>query len=354
MTETLDMLLAHVPAFDTAAAAQAQARLDTLTKPPGSLGVLETLAVQLAGITGQVRPQLAAAAVLVAAGDHGVVAEGISPYPQAVTAQMVGNFLAGGAAISALARNAGARVIIADAGIATPLPAHPQLHRLGLGGATANLRHNDAMSRDEAEAAVLAGARLVAQEWARAPFALLALGEMGIGNTTAAACLTSFFTGTPPDITVGRGTGLDDAGVAHKRLVVADALARVAPTTGPLGALAALGGREIAVLAGAALAASARRVPLILDGYISTSAALVAATLCPPLRSFFLAAHQSAEGGHRVALAHLGLRPLLQWDMRLGEGSGAALVVPLVRAAARMIDEMATFAEAGVSDRGDA
>ena len=348
---TFQDLIAGIPPLDLDARQAARLRLDRLTKPPGSLGALEDLAAQLAAITGRVRPTAEYAAVLVAAADHGVVAEGVSPYPQAVTAQMVLNFLRGGAAINALAATVGARVIVVDAGVAADLPDHPALRRGAVLRGTGNLRREPAMSRGVAAEALLAGARIVFEE-AALGLDLLALGEMGIGNTTAAAALTSAFTGAAPELTTGRGTGVDEAGLARKRAVVAGALERARPDDAdPLGTLAELGGLEIALLAGAALAAAAQRIPVLLDGYIATSAALAAAALAPDVRGYLIAGHRSAEPGHRIALDHLGLRPLLELDMRLGEGSGAALAIPIVRAAARAIREMATFEDAGVSDR---
>jgi nicotinate-nucleotide--dimethylbenzimidazole phosphoribosyltransferase len=352
MTATaLQALIDSIPALETAAAEAARARLERLTKPPGSLGALEDLAVRLAAITGRVKPPVAQPAVLIAAADHGVVAEGVSPYPQAVTAQMVSNFLAGGAAINVLAGVVGARVVVVNAGVAAELPNHPRLVHAATARGTRNLLREPAMARDVALQTMLRGAAIVAAE-AEAGMDLLALGEMGIGNSTSAACLTSAYTGAPPEQTTGRGTGVDDAGLRHKRGVVAAALARAHPERlDPLAILAELGGLEIALLAGAALAAAARRIPVLLDGYIATSAALAAAAIAPPVRGFLIAGHRSAEPGHRLALAHLELRPLLELDMRLGEGSGAALAIPLVQAAARVMSDMATFETAGVSDR---
>jgi nicotinate-nucleotide--dimethylbenzimidazole phosphoribosyltransferase len=352
---SLPQLIDSIPELDSGAAAAAGARLDRLTKPPGSLGTLEVLMMRLAAITGQARPAIRRPAVLVAAADHGVVAEGVSPYPQEVTIQMVGNFLRGGAAINALAAAAGARVIVVDAGVAGELPDDPQLIRAAVRRGAGNLLREPAMSRDEAIATLGAGARIVATEAERG-LDLLAIGEMGIGNTTAAACLTAVFTGAAPEVVTGRGTGVSDEGLLRKRAIVAAAVARSgleprAAAGDPLAALTELGGLEIALLAGAALAAAARRIPVLLDGYISTAAALVAVGLAPRLAGFLIAGHRSSEPGHRIALDHLGLRPLLELDMRLGEGSGAALAIPIVRAAARCLDEMATFDEAGVSDR---
>jgi nicotinate-nucleotide--dimethylbenzimidazole phosphoribosyltransferase len=336
-------LCMRIPATNSAAATAARTHLDRLAKPPGSLGMLEDLVVRLAAITGQFRPEFARPTLLVAAGDHGVVAERVSAYPQAVTGQMVLNFLRGGAAINALAASVGARLIVVDAGVAAELPDHPGLRRVAIGRGTHNLLREPAMTRPDAAAAMLAGARIVAAE-IDGGLDLLALGEMGIGNTTAAACLTSAFTSAAPELTTGRGAGLDDTRLAHKRTVVAGALRRARPKPAdPIGVLAELGGFEIALLAGAALAAATRRVPVVLDGYATAGAALVAVALAPNSRPYLIAGHRSAEPGHRVALEHLGLQPLLTLEMRLGEGSGAALALPIIQAAARVMREMATF-----------
>ena len=342
----------HVVAPDTRAAAAAQHRLDRLTKPPGSLGRLEDLAVQLAATQARPLPQIAHPVVLLAAADHGVAAEGVSPYPQAVTGQMVLNFLAGGAAINALAASVGAALRIVDAGVIADLPGDPRLLRAALRRGTGNLYREPAMTRGEAAAMLRAGMAIVA---GIEQLDLLAIGEMGIGNSTSAACLTCVFAGATPEQATGRGTGLDDAGLARKRAVVAGALKRAgARASDPLGALAELGGLEIALLAGALIGAAGRRVPLLLDGYIATAAALAADALEPGLRVHMIAAHRSAEPGHALALAHLGLRPLLELDMRLGEGSGAALAIPIVRAACAVLSEMATFDEAGVDQKPEA
>lgn len=365
MYETqLTALCIAVPDADSAAAAATQARLDRLTKPPGSLGQLESLMVRLAASTGHVCPRLKHPAVLLAAADHGVAAEGVSAYPQAVTAQMVQNFLAGGAAINALSAATGARIILVDAGVLDDLPEHPALQRLHIRRGSGNIAREPAMQRDEALAALLAGARIVEAEQ-QLGLDILLTGEMGIANTTPAAALTSAFTGAAPAQTVGRGTGLGDAALKYKQQIVAMALRRYAANKAdhqlllpdPLLLLCELGGLEIAVLAGAMLAAAARRIPVLLDGYITTSAALVAAALAPNLRSHLFAAHCSAEPGHALALEHLELTtrasagPLLQLDLRLGEGSGAALALPLLVSATRLLRDMATFEQAGVSDR---
>ena len=362
---------------DPGAAIAARRHLDSLTKPPGSLGRLEDLAVRLATIRGAA-PRVDAPVVFVFAGDHGVVAEGVSAYPQTVTSQMLENFLAGGAAINVLARQAGARVVVADFGVAIPPratvrmdvgglggrpepPNSRQIHE-GLGGrpeppnfkqirlapGTANMALGPAMSSSQATAAIEAGAAL-ADEAAAGGADLFAIGEMGIGNTTAAAAITAAITGVPPERVTGRGTGVDDATWGRKVDVVRRALAinHPDPRDG-LAVLAAVGGFEIAGLVGVVLAGAAHRVPVAVDGFIATSAALIAVTLAPESRHALFAAHRSAEPGHTVALEHLGLEPYLDLGLRLGEGTGAALFIHLARAAARIYGEMATFKSAGV------
>jgi nicotinate-nucleotide--dimethylbenzimidazole phosphoribosyltransferase len=343
--------ITHVPTLDAAAMSAARDRLDQLTKPRGSLGRLETIAVQLAGITAQPRPRFAQKAVLILAADHGVAAEGVSAYPQAVTAQMVMNFLAGGAAINVLARGAGARVVVADLGVAATLPASAELIARKVGFGTANLAVGPAMSRREALTAITAGIDVVQDEIDRG-LDLLALGEMGIGNTTAASAIIATMTGRPAFEVTGRGTGLSMDRWRWKVSVVERALARNHPDRNdPLDVLAKVGGYEIAGLVGAILAAAARRVPVLLDGFIAGAAALLVAGLCPASREFLLAAHRSAENGHQYSLAALELCPLLDLELRLGEGTGAVLAMHLVDAAAAILAEMATFAEAGVAEK---
>ncbi len=330
-----------------AAAATAQRHLDALTKPPGSLGRLEELAVRLAALTGRA-PRVTAPVIFTFAADHGVVAEGVSAYPQSVTAQMVENFLRGGAAVNVLARQAGARVVVADFGVATPLGAPAGLVVCRIGAGTANLAQGAAMTRAEAVEAIEAGAAL-AEEAIATGADLLGTGEMGIGNTTAASAITAAVTGAPAEAVTGRGTGVDDTGRQRKVAVVERALRVNAPDAGDgLDVLARLGGFEIAGLVGVILAGAAHRVPVALDGFIAGAAALVAVTLAPDARHALFASHRSAEPGHALALRHLGLEPYLALDMRLGEGTGAALFIPLARAAAAIYAEMATFKSAGV------
>jgi len=359
----LAALCVAVPGPDNVAATAAEQRLDTLTKPRGSLGQIEHLLVRLAASTAQTCPSLAQRGVLLAAADHGVAAEGVSAYPQAVTAQMVQNFLTGGAAINALAKAAGARIILVDAGVVGDIPTHPDVHYLGIRRGSGNIAREPAMRPDEAQAILLAGAEIVHKARAAEGLDLLALGEMGIANTTPAAALTSAFTAAPPVQTVGRGTGIDEDGLSRKREVVAAALARSKDPSAMsaergLHLLCELGGLEIALLAGATIAAASHRIPVLLDGYITTSAALVATALAPNVAHHLIASHCSAEPGHALALEWLGLTtergagPLLQLDLRLGEGSGAALAMPLLVGATSLMREMATFTQAGVSQQG--
>jgi nicotinate-nucleotide--dimethylbenzimidazole phosphoribosyltransferase len=355
--------------------AEARARQDRLTKPRGALGRLEELSVHLAGIAGVCPPPVPApAAVVVFAADHGVVAEGVTPWPQEVTAQMVANFVSGGAAINVLARAAGASVTVVDVGVATPLPpgcdGAPGLIRHPLGPGTANFVEEAAMdlaacraaldlgaelaaklvaggSALESEAGV--GAPLVAGEGAR----VLVTGEMGIGNTTSSAAVVAALTGRPPGAVTGRGTGVDDAGLSHKTSVVERALARhaTAVATGPLETLAAFGGYETAALVGFIVGGAAAGVPVLIDGLIADAALLAAERLVPGVAARSIAGHRSVEPGAAAVLEELGLVPVLDLDLRLGEGSGACLAIPILEAAARILAEMATFGAAGVTDK---
>lgn len=351
--DRLPLCLPHsLPPRDAQAAERAARHIDSLTKPPGSLGRLEWLAIELAAIQGEPLPRVSPPGVLVFAADHGVAAEGVSAFPQAVTAQMVANFAAGGAAINVFARQHGARLEVIDVGVASPLPAelaeHPQLVHDRVRPGTANLLEADAMSREEAERAIAVGMR-AAERAVAAGCRCLIVGEMGIANTTASSAVLAVLTGEPLGPLVGRGTGIDDARLAHKREVIERAIAaREADPEDPLGVLAALGGLEIAAMAGAFLGGAARRVPLLVDGFIATVAALVACRLCPALRDTLIFGHRSREPGHEVALAALKARPLLDLELCLGEGSGAALAFPLLDSACRMLAEMATFADAGI------
>jgi nicotinate-nucleotide--dimethylbenzimidazole phosphoribosyltransferase len=326
----------------------ARRHLDSLTKPPGSLGRLEEIALRLAVLRGAA-PEVIRPVIFTFAADHGVVAEGVSAYPQVVTAQMVENFTHGGAAVNVLARQAGARVVIADFGVATPLGRSPDLVECPIARGTANIAEGPAMTREHAIRAVEAGARL-ADEAMDAGADLLATGEMGIGNTTAASAITAAITGAPAELVTGRGTGIDDTALARKVVAVRRALEinRPDPRDG-LDVLTKVGGFEIGGLVGVILAGAARRVPVALDGFIAGAAALLAVTLAPDSRHALFASHRSAEPGHARALEHLGLEPYLDLGLRLGEGTGAALFIHLARAAALVWSQMATFKAAGVS-----
>ena len=333
------------------AAVEAQRHLDDLTKPPGSLGRLEEIALRLAAISGR-PPRVDQPVVFTFAADHGVVAEGVSAYPQVVTAQMVENFVRGGAAINVLARHAGARVVVADFGVIGPLAPAAGLVSCPIAAGTANMARGPAMTDAQATQAIECGAAL-AEEAIDAGADLLATGEMGIGNTTAAAAITAAITGAPPEAVTGRGTGVDDAGWRRKVETVRRALAVNRPNAADgFGVLAAVGGFEIAGLVGVVLAGAARRIPVVLDGFISTAAGLVAATLAPDARHVLFASHRSAEPGHALALAHLALVPYLDLSLRLGEGTGAALFIHLARAACLVYGEMATFKSAGIDGPG--
>jgi len=330
-----------------AAAADAQRHLDSLTKPAGSLGRLEELAVRLVALTGR-PPAVTRPVIFTFAADHGVAAEGVSAYPQSVTAQMVENFLRGGAAVNVLAGEVGARVVVADLGVATPPAAMNGLVVRRIAAGTLNMAVGPAMTREQALAAIAHGAAL-AEEAIAGGADLLGTGEMGISNTTAASAITAAITGAPAEAVTGRGTGVDDAGWQRKVDVVRRALEVNQPDPADgLDVLAKVGGFEIAGLVGVILAGASRRVPVALDGFIAGSAALVAVTLVPLARHALFASHRSSEPGHARALAHLGLAPYLDLGMRLGEGTGAALFVPLARAAAAIYANMATFKSAGV------
>jgi len=319
------------PIADAALTRKIQHRLDSLTKPPGSLGRLESLALQIALIQGTDMPAIKTKAMLIFCADHGIVAEGVSPYPPEVTAQMVANFRAGGAAITVLCRQFGIEPVIVDMGVGRP---------------TRNFAREPAMTRDEAERAISIGIGHAATS------DVLGAGEMGIGNSTSAAAIFSAFSALDPAETAGRGTGLDDAGVARKIEVIRRAMKLHRPDPAdPIGVLAAIGGFEIAAITGLILGAAQRRRVVVLDGFISCSAALVARSLAPASLDYVVFSHRSAERGHRGMLEYLGAQPLFDLDMRLGEGTGAAIGINLIDSAVKLYREMATFESAGVSNR---
>lgn len=349
--DRLSATIARIGPLDAAALAAAQARQDQLTKPRGALGRLEALAAQIAGITGEPRPRLGRPAVVVMAGDHGVAARGVSAYPAEVTPQMVLNFLGGGAAINVLARHAGARVVVVDMGVAADLPAHPELLDRKVGRGTRDLSEGPAMSRAQAVEAVEAGVAVV-EGVIDGGADIVATGDMGIGNTTASSAIVAALTGRRAAEVTGRGTGVDDAGLARKVALIQRALdlQRPDPADG-LDVLAKVGGFEIGGLAGVIIGAAARRTPVVVDGFISGAAALIACALAPAARPYLVAGHRSVERGHAAVFERLDLEPLVDLGLRLGEGTGAVLAISLCQAACRLLDEMATFGEAGVSGR---
>jgi nicotinate-nucleotide--dimethylbenzimidazole phosphoribosyltransferase len=348
-------LALRVTPTDSAAALRARALQDQLTKPQGSLGFLETLGVQLAAIAGECPPPVPEpVTIAVFAGDHGVVDAGVTPWPSAVTAQMVANFCAGGAAINVLARHVGASVVVVDVGVASPIPGGaPGLLARKVRHGTANLAEGPAMSADEALMALNVGAD-VAHDALERGAKLLVTGDMGIGNTTPSAALIAAFTNTPARDVTGRGTGIDDEMLTVKTRIIEAALARLSPDAAPLEILAEVGGLEIAALAGFIVAGAAANVPVVIDGVIAVAAAVVARAFAPNVTGYLIAGHRSSEPGASAGLVHLGLNPILDLGLRLGEGSGAALAVPLVQAAAKILREMATFDSAGVTEKDDA
>jgi len=354
-----DEFFNRIQPLDQAAMKAVRERQNQLTKPAGSLGRLEELSIQLAGIQRKPIPVIKDKAIIVMAGDHGVVAEGVSAYPQEVTPQMVLNFLNGGAAINVLARHVGARVVVADMGVASDIEyadkggVSPPLLRRRVGSGTANLAQCPAMSREQAEESVQSGIEIALAEISKGAD-ILGVGDMGIGNTTPSAAIAACILGRTPEEIVGRGTGVDDVSLSRKVNAVKRGLKvnKPNPEDG-LDVLAKVGGFEIGGLAGVMLGAASKHVPVMLDGFISTAAALIAVTLVPECRQYLISAHRSQEKGHATMLAWLGLKPLLDLDMRLGEGTGAALGISMAEAACKILNEMATFGEAGVSQGSD-
>lgn len=334
---------------------RARARQLELTKPPESLGRLEEIANRIAAIQVTLSPAIVRPTIILFAADHGVCGEGVNPYPQTVTAQMVMNFLRGGAAINALARTTGVELEIVDAGVAHDIPESPNLIRRPVARGTKNFCREPAMTRGEAQQALSLGIEMAGHA-VKQGCTLLGMGEMGIGNTTAASALTAALTGLEPDAVIGRGTGADDACMARKHSAVERALRlHTSHISDPLDLLARLGGFEIGALSGVCLAAAANRCAIVADGFIATAAAALATRFDPNIRDYLFAAHRSTEPGHAPLLALLNQRPILDLDMRLGEGTGAALALPIIRAAVEAFTRMATFESAGVSNAtGDA
>jgi nicotinate-nucleotide--dimethylbenzimidazole phosphoribosyltransferase len=348
--ELIARTIKNIKPLDEAAMAAARGRQDSLTKPAGSLGRLEELSIQLAGIQGKARPSVAKKAVITMAGDHGVVDEKVGNWPREVTAQMVQNFLRGGAGINALARQAGARIVFVDMGVASDIKPHAKLIVRKIDYGTKNMCLGPAMTAAQAEQAIAAGIEIIQGE-AEKGLDIVGTGDMGIGNTTASSAIFAALSGKKAEEVTGRGTGISDEQLAHKIDVIKRALAVNRPDpTRPLDVLAKVGGFEIGGLAGVIIGAAARRIPVVIDGFISGAAALIAMALAPQAKDYIIAAHCSAEAGHAAMLKYLGLKPLVNLDMRLGEGTGAAIGIILAEAAVRTLNEMATFAEAGVSE----
>ncbi len=351
----LQEAVARIEPQDPSFRDEARKRLEQLTMPHWALGRLMDLAVELAGMTRSTRPSVERRVVVTMAADHGVVAEGVSKYPQEVTPQMVRNFLNGGAGINALARVARAQVVVVDMGVAAQIHGVEQNARFisrKIAPGTANMARGPAMSKDQALASIETGIS-IAMDLASS-FELLATGDMGIGNTTPSSAIVALLTGASVEEVTGRGTGLDDQQLAHKISVISKAIRLNAPDpSDPMDVLSKVGGLEIGGIAGLILGCAACKKPVILDGFISTAGALIAQALCPVSTHYMIASHKSVEQGHRIALQRLGLKPLLDLDLRLGEGTGAALAMPLVEAAVRILTEVATFEEASVSKAAD-
>ena len=345
------MIFPTIPAIDEEKRQEAAERQYMLTKPRGSMGLLEDLSVDIAGMTGKIAPDLRPRTVFLMAADHGIAREGVSPYPSEVTAQMVMNFLNHGAAINVLTRLTGSDVKIVDIGVNYDFPDLPGLIRRKVARGTENMLQRPAMTLDQAEAAIRIGMDVLNEEAARG-LRMAAIGEMGIGNTTSASAITAVLCGKDPREVTGRGTGLDDAGLERKTGIIRRVLENRKPdSSDPMDILCKVGGLEIAGMAGVAIAAAARRIPLVMDGLISTAAAVLADALVPGVKDYLIAGHRSPEIGHRILLEKAGKKPLLQLDMRVGEGTGAALAFGLIDASMDILRDMATFESAGISDK---
>jgi nicotinate-nucleotide--dimethylbenzimidazole phosphoribosyltransferase len=346
----MEETIKKIGALDERAISAARARQAILTKPAGSLGTLEDISIKVAGITGNPMPKMKDRVIITMAGDHGVTDDGVSAYPKEVTAQMVHNFLNGGAAINVLARHVGARIVIVDMGVAVDF-SHERLVAKKIAYGTANMANGAAMSYEDAVRSIDAGIEVFESE-AKKGVDIVGVGDMGIGNTTSSSAIVAVITGYDAETVTGRGTGIDDAGLERKIGVIEEAIRVNKPNNkDAIDVLAKVGGFEIGGMAGVILAAASHRVPIVIDGFISGTAALVAYGLAPMVKDYMIAAHRSVERGHSVTLDYIGLKPLLDLDMRLGEGTGAALGISIVDAACKILGEMATFEDAGVSEK---
>lgn len=347
----IDSILALIKPLDSELMAKAQTRLDNLTKPQGSLGRLEELAKLIVAISGNADPKLKNKVIFTLAADHGVARENVSAFPQAVTAQMVANFLNKGAGINVLAGHINARVVVADVGVADNLKPDPGLKIKKIGLGTKNMAEGPAMTREEAVRSIETGIEIFEEELKKG-IDICGTGEMGIANTTAASAITSVLTKKPAEDVTGRGTGIDEAGLKNKVLVIQKALKTNQPDgKDPIDVLSKVGGFEIGALTGVILAAAAHKVPVVLDGFISGAAALIACAMEPKVKDTVIAGHCSVEIGHKIILDHLGLKPVLDLGLRLGEGTGAALAIGIAEASVKILTEMATFHKAGVSEK---
>lgn len=350
MTEKLHQTIRDIKPLDFKSMELAMSRQDTLTKPRGSLGKLEELSIQIAGIQAKSRPKIEQKSIITMAADHGIVAEGVTLYPQEVTRQMVLNFLNGGAAINVLARHINARVIVVDMGVIGGFPPTPNLICKMIDYGTKNMTLGPAMTRQQAVDSIEAGIDVLESQL-KSKIDIVGTGDMGIGNTTASSAIFSAISGKSVVDVTGRGTGLNDEQLNHKIKVIQKALDINKPNPlDPIDVLAKVGGFEIGGIAGVILGAAANRIPVILDGFISTAAASIAIKVSPAVKDYLISSHESAEAGHKALLEFIGLKPLLNLNMRLGEGTGAAIGIVLVEAATRILNDMATFSEAGVSD----
>lgn len=351
MQELLNGTIKRIKQTDNEAKEKASALQDSLTKPQGSLGRLEQISIQIAAIQGKVKPVIKEKAIITMAGDHGVIKEGIVEWPQEVTAQMVLNFLNDGAAINVITKHVGARVAVVDIGVATDIPAHPNLIVKRVAKGTKNMAEGPAMTREEAIKAIEAGIEIVNEECKKG-LDIVGTGDMGICNTTPSAAICSVITGKPAECVTGRGTGIDDEHLSQKIKVVKRAIEKNKPNPkDALDVLEKLGGFEIAGIVGVIIGAAANGIPVVIDGFISGAGALIATELAPETKDYIIAGHRSKEPGHRVMLEHMGLEPVLDLDMRLGEGTGAALAFSLIEASVKILSDMATFGEAGVSEK---
>ncbi|MHB1347997.1 MAG: nicotinate-nucleotide--dimethylbenzimidazole phosphoribosyltransferase [Candidatus Humimicrobiaceae bacterium] len=349
--EKLELIAGKIENPDKKYLELAQDKLDNLTKPVGSLGRLEELAKQIAGITCNLCPVLDKKYIFTMAADHGVVAEGISAYPSEVTPQMVYNFLNGGAGINVLSKHIGAKVIVVDMGVAVDLEKNKDLIIKKIGYGTKNMAEGPAMTLSDAAASVIAGIE-IAQEYAADGAKIIGTGDMGIGNTTSSSAIVSVISGADVQTVTGYGTGLDDEGLIHKIKIIEKSIAVNNPDKNDgLDILSKIGGFEIGGIAGLIIGSASMKIPVVIDGFISGAAALIAQKICPKSREYMIASHQSVEKGHRIVMETLGIKPLFNLDMRLGEGTGAALGISIAEASVKIMNEMATFKEAGVSEK---